>query len=63
MRFDATVSRHYHFRCLICGGVEDVNIAAVDALEDEAAKACQAEICGHSLEFTGCCRSCRERKA
>ncbi|MDR1398183.1 MAG: transcriptional repressor [Desulfarculales bacterium] len=63
MRFDAAVSRHYHLRCLRCGSVEDVDLPVMGStLEEAAAKLCQAQVCGHNLEFVGYCRNCCARE-
>lgn len=57
-RFDATIQPHYHVRCLECGKVDDIDIPVQENINAIAAQACQYQILGHHIEFTGHCRDC-----
>ena len=62
-RFDATVSPHYHIRCIECGKVDDIEIPVQHNINDTASKACDYQILGHHIEFSGICDDCtRKRK-
>ncbi|MBA3008193.1 MAG: transcriptional repressor [Proteobacteria bacterium] len=57
-RFDATVTPHYHVRCMECGKVNDIKIPIQHDINELAAKACHYQILGHHIEFTGLCSDC-----
>ncbi|MBU0663572.1 MAG: transcriptional repressor [Proteobacteria bacterium] len=57
-RFDATVSPHYHVRCMECGKVDDLKIPLQQDINEIAAKASHYQILGHHIEFTGLCADC-----
>lgn len=57
-RFDATVSPHYHIRCLECGKVDDIEIPLQKHINDIASDACEYQILGHHIEFSGICDTC-----
>jgi len=57
-RFDATVSPHYHIRCLECGKVDDMEIPVQHHINDIATAACDYQILGHHIEFSGVCNNC-----
>ncbi|MDD3815526.1 MAG: transcriptional repressor [Desulfocapsaceae bacterium] len=57
-RFDATVTPHYHVRCMECGRVDDIKIPIQDDINELAAEACHYQILGHHIEFTGLCGDC-----
>lgn len=57
-RFDATIQPHYHVRCLECGKVDDIDIPVQENINAIAAQACQYQILGHHIEFTGLCSDC-----
>lgn len=56
MRFDAFTERHYHFICVKCGKLYDIEPTAKELL--------QKEMDGHKIEdvfvcFSGICKNCR----
>jgi Fur family ferric uptake transcriptional regulator len=57
-RFDATISPHYHIRCIECGKVDDIEIPVQHHINDTATKACEYQILGHHIEFSGICNDC-----
>nr|WP_122012918.1 transcriptional repressor [Maliibacterium massiliense] len=60
-RFDHNPAPHYHFTCLQCGSVQDVDMALHADLDAEAASALGVEITGHATMFYGQCRACARR--
>lgn len=58
-RFDGTIFKHYHARCLGCGKVEDVECSLLKAPECESS----FKIKDHNLEFTGYCNKCQKQKS
>lgn len=57
-RFDATTNLHYHVRCSECGRVDDIELPVQNKLDRLAAKACDYQILGHHIEFSGICPDC-----
>ena len=60
-RFDGSIEKHYHVRCVGCGEVEDVAIEPLWNLEDSVRANTDFEIIGHRLNFLGRCPGCRSR--
>lgn len=58
-RFDANLSRHYHFICEKCGAVRDLDIPFDQSLEKEVSARTGFEIHNHRLDFYGLCGNCR----
>ena len=58
-RFDGNASTHYHVRCQQCGRVDDLDLPANSAVEEEARKRTAFKILRHRLEFTGLCPDCQ----
>jgi len=61
MRFDGTVSQHYHIRCIRCGRVEDVPVEPASHLERQVRRKSGWQVMGHTLEFFGLCPACRAK--
>ena len=61
-RFDGHAENHYHFKCLICGGVTDITKGPLKEIEEVLAKTFPNQIQGHRLELTGRCPSCIPEK-
>ena len=58
-RYDADLSRHYHLRCSVCGGVSDIPQAAIIEITSQIEKLKGVNgIEGYSLEFRGTCKKC-----
>ncbi len=58
-RFDAKITPHAHARCLLCGRIFDVSdgdIAGVLGKKNIG----EFEIYSAALDFTGCCRNCKD---
>ena len=61
-RFDATINPHYHIRCTQCGKVDDIDIPMQHHINEIAAAACDYQILGHHIEFSGICENCTQKK-
>lgn len=59
--YDGNTQNHYHFLCRVCGKVEDIEMAPLDALTDRAQKATDSEIEFHQVQFVGRCRKCKQK--
>jgi Fur family transcriptional regulator, peroxide stress response regulator len=62
-RFDGSIEKHYHVRCIGCGEMEDLPIEPLWNLEDSVRSNTDFEIIGHRLNFLGRCPACRKRPA
>lgn len=58
-RFDGVPENHYHFRCIECGKVMDLDIDVQEELEAKAAAEIPGEIDYHRTEFFGYCDECK----
>lgn len=59
-RFDGNPEPHYHFVCLSCGRVLDVDMPVKRGLDEEARESSDHQVLGHRLEFYGTCSRCLE---
>ena len=57
-RFDATIHPHYHIRCVQCSKVDDIEIPVQHHINEIASVACDYQILGHHIEFSGICEAC-----
>lgn len=58
-RFDGNPEPHYHFVCLECGQVCDLDMTVMNDLDKLAAANMDCLVTGHRLEFYGYCKECR----
>ena len=56
--FDADTRQHYHFYCTKCGAVIDMDMDAIDEINDIASKTFDGIIESHNLTFSGICGRC-----
>lgn len=61
-RFDATISPHYHIRCIQCSKVDDIEIPVQHHINALATAVCDYQILGHHIEFSGICDDCAQKK-
>jgi Fur family peroxide stress response transcriptional regulator len=59
-KYDGRQENHYHFRCLKCGLVFDLEEPINDELNEKIAKSTGLKISYHRLEFRGLCRDCQQ---
>lgn len=57
-RYDAFVDEHYHFVCLQCGQVKDLDVPPQEDLNDRVKHAIPGTIQAHRLDFFGTCQEC-----
>lgn len=60
-RYDAKVEPHSHFRCMVCGGVYDLELPYDRHLDDAALLASGHDISRHELIFHGSCCNCKQK--
>ncbi len=57
-RFDGNAQIHYHFVCLRCGQVCDVNMPVLTGLDQQVEDIIGGKVEKHRLEFYGTCAQC-----
>jgi Fur family transcriptional regulator, ferric uptake regulator len=60
-RYDGTVARHDHIRCVQCGRLEDVGGPPLDLPGDHANDLGGYKILGHRFEYFGICAACQAK--
>lgn len=62
-RFDGNPENHYHFVCVKCGKVLDVEGCPVDReLDKRVGRENNVEVFFHRTEFYGLCSECKDKK-
>jgi len=61
-RYDGNPQNHYHFVCLKCGRVEDVDMPVCGELDKQAEKTKIGQVYYHRLEFYGLCLHCQSNR-
>jgi Fe2+ or Zn2+ uptake regulation protein len=59
-RFDGNTGQHYHIRCVDCGRIRDLPISVDRQVEEEASRAINYRVLGHSVEVFGVCPACEK---
>ncbi|AGB40368.1 Fe2+/Zn2+ uptake regulation protein [Halobacteroides halobius DSM 5150] len=59
-RFDGNPKNHYHFTCLKCDEVIDVELEVVQEMNQQVADLVEGEVKYHRTEFFGYCSKCKE---
>ncbi len=57
--YDGDTSIHYHFLCLKCKNVFDVDMPVLGNLDEEVSKRLKFQVVYHRVEFYGYCRDCK----
>ena len=57
-RFDGNPKNHYHFNCVECGKVMDVDMEVEEELNKRVAELIGGEVDYHRTEFFGKCSEC-----
>ena len=57
-RYDANITRHYHFICEKCGSITDLKMPFDESLNDEVSKYGRFKATNHRIEFYGICENC-----
>ena len=58
-RYDACMAPHYHFMCEVCGEVKDLEIPALQDINDRIQQLVPERIREHKLDFYGTCTTCQ----
>lgn len=62
-RYDGNPKPHYHFVCVECGGVEDIETPFMEKLSAEVSKKLtEHNVQGYFAEFYGLCPQCNKSK-
>ena len=61
-RFDGNACNHYHFRCLGCGSICDVDEPVALEMDERVARKTGFDISYHRLEFRGLCQACQSQE-
>lgn len=61
-RYDGNPENHYHFVCLECGRITDLDMPVHHELEKEAEASGCGKILYHRLEFYGICPECQQQR-
>ncbi|MGM0472246.1 MAG: Fur family transcriptional regulator [Bacillota bacterium] len=59
--FDGNPENHYHFNCLECGKICDVDESVYSDLNQNVEDEMDCEVSYHRLEFFGTCSECKEK--
>ena len=59
--FDGTTAPHYHFICMKCNSVSDLEIDSLDAMNKIAEEKFNGLIDGHVTYFYGKCENCHKK--
>lgn len=57
-RFDHTLEKHYHIKCMSCKEFVDVNLDYMQELDDKVAELTKFKILSHDVVFKGICHNC-----
>ncbi len=60
-RFDGNAENHYHFRCLDCGRVFDIDEPIDGDIDARVSRSTGFEVISHRLEFRGLCSDCTHK--
>ena len=61
-RYDKFATQHYHFNCIQCDGILDVEIEYLADINDTIQEKYGFQVDRHDLVFTGICINCKEAK-
>jgi Fur family peroxide stress response transcriptional regulator len=59
-RYDANITRHYHFICEKCGSITDLAMPIIDELNKRVDDETNFKTRRHRIEFYGICDRCDE---
>lgn len=61
--YDKNTHDHYHFRCLECNEMFDVNVPFQNQFNDLVEAELDCIVMKHEIIFEGICKSCRNQKS
>jgi len=59
-RYDERIGQHYHFKCKNCGGIFDVDIEYLAAINDQVHGKYGVQVDEHDVVFSGTCLKCKK---
>ena len=59
-RYDRNPRPHHHLLCRMCAQVQDVPLDYDDGLDRAIAELTGHDVSGHTIQFYGTCKACRE---
>jgi Fur family peroxide stress response transcriptional regulator len=57
-RFDHTLERHYHIKCMVCKEFMDLNLDYMQNLDEKVSELTKYKILSHDVAFKGICEKC-----
>lgn len=57
-RFDHTLEKHYHIKCLVCKEFMDLNLDYMQSLDEKVSEITKYKILSHDIAFKGICERC-----
>jgi len=60
-RFDGNAENHYHFRCVNCDRIFDIDEPIDGDIDERVSRSTGFEVMSHRLEFRGLCSDCRRK--
>ena len=61
--YDKNVHEHYHFRCMMCNRIEDVNVEYQESLNKLVEEELGCKVERHDISFEGICKHCLEKES
>jgi len=61
-RFDFNLKRHYHFRCIKCGNLTDIDMDEIREIEAHIRNNQELTFLDYDILFKGICRNCQDKK-
>lgn len=60
-RFDHTLEKHYHIKCMKCKEFMDLNLDYMQELDDRVSDLTKYKILSHDVAFKGICPKCIDK--
>ncbi|MCL2129902.1 MAG: transcriptional repressor [Treponema sp.] len=60
-RYDRLTAQHYHFKCLECDGIYDVEIEYLKGIDGKIKEKYGFKVDRHDVVFTGVCLKCNKK--
>lgn len=61
-RYDAATANHYHFICLACGSLFDVDAEVLKDIDSKISKRSGMKVKYHRMKFYGYCLNCKDKE-
>lgn len=60
--YDGNTNNHYHFLCLTCNSIYDLDMELLVSLEDNVNSKIEHQVMAHEINFRGICKYCLSKK-